>query len=884
VSLPSGESRSGVEKLSGTVERVTFHSAETGWSVLRVAPFGAPEKRVTVTLHQVQAFAGATMDFFGGWKQHPRYGEQFECRSAVLRKPATAAGLEKYLGSGLITGVGPRMARRIVKHFGDRSLEVLEGEVERLLEVRGIARRRLEQIAGAWREHRAIRDVVLFLQENGISTHFAVKIYRAYGDAAIARVKEDPFQLARDIYGIGFFSADRIARSLGFDPAGRPRIEAGIRHVLAASREQGHCFLTAEQVHAQASALLRSARRDEGVDEGGHGGDASGAGDGDGVAALVRPALDDLVARGEIRARLLPVQQAAAGSASSDAAGPRGEIACYYSRSLYHDEAALARQVARRARRRVAIDTVRATRWLDAWCARSSLELSAEQRAAVLGSAERAFSILTGGPGCGKTTTTRALVRLALAMGRRVTLAAPTGRAAQRMSQVVGLEAKTIHRLLEWSPLDGRFTRNAKSPLAADLLVVDETSMLDVSLGAALLDAVAEPAQVLFVGDPGQLPAVGAGDVLADLLRSPAVPRFELRRVFRQAERSAIVRFAHAIQRGERPEIPSPIARPEVWDEGTDCLFLDAEEASAEQARFVRRAGALVRRTLDDRQERALESGGERIGRLRAGAEGGRVEVAPVEGSEDSLEVFSIPERFLHVDLARLSPEAPLAAQLRHVLARVHPHSVLRHGLTLADAVVRLYTQTLPRRLGAGTEVQILTPMNRGSAGAVELNRRIQQAVRPPSPGGAELVLGERALRPGDRVIQLRNNYHLGIFNGDIGEIVSVDPRGPGCEVAFGPAERRERVVSYGPSDLAEIALAYAITVHKSQGSEFDAVIIPLVAQHHRMLFRGLVYTALTRATRLAVFVGERRALGLAIRNQSAERRQTALAHLIDKG
>jgi len=917
------ESRGGGdEKLSGIVERVTFHSAETGWSVLRVSPFGAPQSRVTVTLRQVRAFAGASMDFYGSWTQHPRFGEQFDCRRAVLRKPASAAALEKYLGSGLIAGVGPRTARRIVRHFGDDALDVLEHRIERLLEVRGIARRRLERIAGAWREHRAIRDVVLFLQEHDVSTHFAVKIFRAYGDAAIEKVREDPFRLARDIYGIGFFSADRIAASLGFAPDGAPRIEAGIRHVLAAAREQGHCFLTAEQVEARARELLRLEELAE----------PRAAG-----AVPVGEALQGLARRGEVRVRELPPEVAGAASAES----ATDTVPCYYSPTLYRDEETLARQVARRVRRRVPVDVRRVERWLAAWCGRTGLALSDEQRAAVRASAERALSVLTGGPGCGKTTAVRAMVALARARDERVTLAAPTGRASQRLAEVVGQEAGTIHRLLEWSPTHGRFTRDARKPLATDLVVVDETSMLDVSLGAALLAAVPPAARVVLVGDPGQLPAVGAGDVLADLLRSPAVPRVALREVFRQADRSDIVRIAHGIARGEPPRIPSPLARPALWDEvragRTDCLFLDAEEATAEQARFVRRASAAVRRTLQDGRERRLASGEREVGRLRRDAAGRRVEVvssdATTEGRpegapgaadggrepggsdghdaiadpapEAPLETFSIPPRFLHVDLAALGPEAPLARQIREVLGRVHPHSALRRGLTLPDAVVRLYRHTLPRVLGPEAEVQILTPMNRGSAGADALNRRIQaelaEAEAPDAPssgargaagadgsaalgaaaGTPRLVLGDRLLRPGDRVIQRRNDYYLGVFNGDIGEVLEVDPAGPGCRVAFGPLGRRDQIVSYGPGDLGELALAYAITVHKSQGSEFDAVIVPLVAQHHRMLFRGLVYTALTRARRLAIFVGERRALARAIRNQSAERRQTALTYRI---
>jgi exodeoxyribonuclease V alpha subunit len=868
--VPTTTDHLGSDRLSGVVERVTFHSPESGWSVLQVSPFGAPHTRVTVIVHQAKVFAGATMEFRGTWQQHPRYGEQLRCTHAVERKPASAAALEKYLGSGLIRGVGPRTARKIVAHFGAETLGVFEGDIGRLVEVRGIARRKLDTISQAWREHQAIRHVMMFLQEHGISTLFAVRIYQAYGDAAVDIVRADPYRLARDIYGIGFFSADRIAASLGFDPRGAARIDAGIRHVLAASREEGHCFLTGEQVEERTLTLL------------GLGG--AGAAD-----VPLRSALAALAERGEVRVRNLPRAVASRGAARADPgsdAATADTLACYYARTLYRDEETVARQVAARIASLPAFDAARAARWLDTWSLREKLVLSDAQRAAVLGIAAQRLSILTGGPGCGKTTATRALVRLARAMGRRVVLAAPTGRAAQRMSEVVGLEARTIHRLLEWSPVRGGFSRDAERPLPTDFLVVDETSMLDVSLAASLLQAVPPAAQVLFVGDPNQLPSVGAGDVLGDLLRAGAVPRFELTQVFRQADASQIVRFAHSIQRGEVPPISSPLARPEVWRQRVDCLFVDGEEATQEQIRFVRRARAVIERTLEDRRARDLVSDGRVVGRLERSASGGiEVKAAPAadaarDQADRTPEPFAIPRKFLRVDLEKLARTDAGVEELREVIGRVHPHSVLHHGLSLADAVRRLYTKTIPEQLGPDCEIQILTPMNRGSLGAAALNRAIQEAVTPARPGRAELRLGDRVFRAGDRVIQRRNDYELGVFNGDIGRIVAADSREMTCQVAFG-AGTGAPIVTYAQGDLAQLALAYAITVHKSQGSEFDAVILPLVAQHHRMLFRGLVYTGLTRARRLAVFVGERRALALAVRNAEGAARQTALAHLL---
>jgi len=1010
----------GSERLAGVVERVTFHSPESGWSVLQVSPFGAPHTRVSVIVHQAKVFAGATMEFEGSWRQHPRYGEQFDAMRAVERKPASAAALEKYLGSGLIRGVGPRTARKIVAHFGSQTLEVFEDEIERLVEVRGIARRKLDSISEAWREHQAIRHLMMFLQEHGISTLFAVRIYKTYGDAAIEIVREDPYRLARDIYGIGFFSADRIAASLGCDPTGATRLDAGIRHVLSASREEGHCFLTAGQVETRTLELLGL-------------GATESAESAESMAHRVREALEALVERGEVRIRRLPrsafggdpgssgapeepvpdasgkstaahddkpetdkpqIDQPETGAPEGDTSGndrPETDVVCYYARSLYRDEETVAREVARRLQdlaapaapattavaaspaavaavpaawpavsasssRSTAVDAAtsaegvdvdRVARWIEAHSQRAGIVLSESQRRAVLGIATQRFSILTGGPGCGKTTTTRTVVRLARAMGKRVVLAAPTGRAAQRMKEVIGIEARTIHRLLEWSPVKAGFSRDAEHPIPADFVVVDETSMLDVSLAASLLVAVPPAAQILFVGDPDQLPSVGAGQVLADLLRTPGVPRFELREIFRQAEASQIVRFAHAIQQGEMPIIPSPLARPEVWRQQLDCLFVDGEEATQEQIRFLRRARAVIDRTRRDRQSRDLVSDGRIVGRLEvesgngtgsgneAGNEsqnefgrdsegGGRLRVSAVPpsspvtnpnpnpnpnarasegegGDEDAsasggasgtpvsdVETFSIPRRFLRVDLKRLAESERGIEELRTVLGRVHPHSVLRYGLSLADAVRRLYTKTIPEQLGRDCEIQILTPMNRGSVGANALNQMIQEAVTPSRPGRAELRLGERVFRVGDRVIQRRNDYDLGVYNGDIGRIVAADGLEMSCEVEFGSESGAgtgtgtgTQRVTYTQADLAQLALAYAITVHKSQGSEFDVVILPLVAQHRRMLFRGLVYTGLTRARRLALFVGERRALALAIGNAEGVSRQTALRERI---
>ncbi|MCG8553521.1 MAG: AAA family ATPase, partial [Desulfobacterales bacterium] len=542
------------EVLKGVVDRVTFHNPDNGWSILKVLPFDRPGSRETVVVHQTKVFAGATMEFEGAWTVHPKFGRQFKAVHAKERKPATASALEKYLGSGLIKGVGPKTAKKIVGHFKDQTLDVFESDIERLTEVPGIANKKLEMISTAWAEHRAIRDVMMFLQSHGISTLFSVRIFKEYGHNAIAWITQDPYRLATDFFGIGFFTADKVALSIGLGTDSPPRIFAGIRHVLSAAREFGHCYLTYPQIKAQVKDLL-------GLDLG--------------------EELDTLLKEMETQRLLM----------RRDLPGDKGSpVACYYARSLYFDERYVARRLLEPGPGRT-FDQIRIDRWVALFCQRYQIQLSAEQAAAVKGTVQQHFSVLTGGPGCGKTTATRVMVRLLEAMGQKVTLAAPTGRAAQRMSEVIGKPAKTIHRLLGWKA--GGFKHDENSPLKTDFLVVDECSMLDINLTASLLKAVPRHSQVVFIGDYDQLPSVGAGNVLKDIIASQVVPCFRLTQVFRQARSSLIIKFAHQINKGRMPWIKSPFKYPSVWQDGTDCLFIDSDEATKEQIAFVSRVKRL---------------------------------------------------------------------------------------------------------------------------------------------------------------------------------------------------------------------------------------------------------------------------------------------------
>ncbi len=802
------------ERLRGIVDRVTYHNADSGWSVLRVLPFDNPHQPQTVIVHQTRVFAGATMEFIGAWTIKPKYGRQFNATRAIEVKPATSAALEKYLGSGLIKGVGPKTAKKIVRHFDKETLDIFEGDIGRLTEVPGIAEKKLETISAAWIEHRAVREVMMFLQSHGISTLYAVRIYKAYGDQAIATVTEDPYRLARDLYGIGFFSADRVALSIGLETDSRQRIMAGISHVLAASRDFGHCYLTEAQIRERTHDLLA-------LDVGGR----------------LPELLDDMKAGGLLMMR---------GCETPDG----GAENRYYSKTLYFDELYVARKIARLGGA-VAIDMDRVNRWIGNYCRTTHIRLSDEQAAAVRGVVGRKFSVLTGGPGVGKTTTTLVLVKLLDALNVRVLLAAPTGRAAQRMTDVIGRESKTIHRLLEWQL--GRFKKNEENPLDADFLIVDECSMLDISLTASLLKAVPERGQVLFIGDADQLPSVGAGNVLRDVIASGRVPSFRLTRIFRQAEQSLIIKYAHEINRGDMPYIDSPFKKPEIWTNGADCFFMDSDEATGEQLRFVTK----VKRFYDARLSASAAGAGENLYEFRISE--------PVVPYEKEL---TIPKKFEHINLDQVVRAGTHVEELVSVLKNIHPWSSLHYGLTALDVVKKLYLEWIPKYCGRNCEIQVLSPMTRGSLGTLSLNAMIQEAANPPSAGKHQLNVGERVFRTGDRVIHRRNNYDLGVYNGDIGEIVRIDNQALTCKVSFFPDNR---MVDYQRDDIVELDLAYAITIHKSQGSEFEVVVIPVLTQHFKMLFRNLLYTGLTRARRLAVLVGTRKAMAMAIRNQDKE-------------
>ena len=723
------------EYLQGIVERVTFHSEESGYTVLR---FNMPGERELVTAigSFPEIHAGQTLRLTGFWREHPKYGRQFQCLHAQEIKPATLTGLEKYLGSGLIKGIGPVTAKRIVKHFGLETLDIIEQSCSRLIEVPGIGERRVGMIERAWAAQKAIKEVMLFLRGHDVSTTYAVKIYKVYGDKSIEIVSQNPYQLATDIYGIGFITADTIARKLGIAPDSDFRYRADLLYVLSQAGEEGHCFLPVKKLVEHATKQL--ALPDAPVD----------------------PARIETLIEAMAKERQLIVEQGY---------GDLADQQICYAPAFYHTEVALARRLAAFASTPVAVDLQRVGRWIDRFTEKRNITLSAEQRRAVELAASSRLLVLTGGPGCGKTFTTRTIVALWRAMEKSILLAAPTGRAAQRLAEMTKCEAKTIHRLLAFDPGTMQFRANEENPLEAEAIVVDETSMLDLFLAHSLFKAIPPQAQVLLVGDIDQLPSVGPGMVLRDLIASEQIPVVRLTEVFRQAATSHIITNAHRINAGQYPQLT-----PTTKFAESDCLWLEAPEPEL-------------------------------------GAEG-----------------------------------------IRHLVSEYLP----KHGINPAQ------------------QVQVLSPATRGEVGTRQLNAMLQQVLNPAKPGKMELSRGGSVLRVGDRVIQQVNDYQREVFNGDVGTVISIDLEEQEVVVQFAD----ERAVCYDYADLSELSLAWAVTIHKSQGSEYPVVILPLFMQHYLLLSRNLLYTGLTRAKQLAILVGPPKSIGFAVKRMLDRQRYTALA------
>jgi exodeoxyribonuclease V alpha subunit len=714
------------ESLSGVIERVTFHSPETGFAVLRVQAQGR-RGLVTVVGTLARAVAGEYVQATGAWAQDRDHGLQFKADELRTTPPCTAEGIARYLGSGLVKGIGPHFARKIVEVFGERTLAVIDESPAFLKEVKGIGPRRIQRIRESWREQKAVRAIMVFLQSHGVGTARALRIYKTYGEQAIELVREDPYRLATDIWGVGFATADQLAERLGIDRASPLRARAALRYVLQKLSGEGHCGFPEAGVIDRTAELTGIGRE------------------------VVAEAVEHQRAEGVLVRE--PWQDGS------------GEEPWLYLKPLFLAELGVARALRALQGGDHPLPAINAEAALDWVEKKMGLTLAPAQRDAIRRAATSKILVLTGGPGTGKSTIVRGILEVFAAKGLRCALCAPTGRAAKRLTETTGREAKTIHRLLEFDPAVGGFKRDRENHLDLDLLIVDEASMVDVVLMNQLLRAVPPWACVVLVGDVDQLPSVGPGTVLADVIGSGSVPVVRLTEIFRQAGQSWIVRAAHRVNHGEEPESAPPDGRG-------DFYLVEADTPDA-----------IVERILTMLRER-------------------------------------IPARF---------------------------------GLD-------------PLR-----DVQVLTPMNRSELGARSLNARLQEAFNGQRQG-AEVQRFGWTFRAGDKVLQTVNNYQKEVFNGDIGRVVGIDPVDQEVTVDFDG-----RPVVYDFGELDELALAYAMSIHRSQGSEYPAVILPLHTQHFVMLQRNLLYTGITRGKQLVVLVGSRRALALAVRRQDTARRCTAL-------
>ena len=714
-------------KIQGLVERITFSS--DGYGVIKVRVPGRRDL-VTAVGNFVSVSPGETLVMEGSWGQHARFGEQFQMEHYEVAMPSTVLGIEKYLGSGLIKGIGPKMAGRIVTRFGERTLDVIDGEIKRLAEVEGVGKYRIEQIRKAWGDQREIRDLMIFLRANEAGAAHAARIFKLYGNDSVGVINENPYRLAMDVTGIGFLTADKLARKLGFAADSPLRAEAGLMYVLHEAAEEGHVCVPSEWLSEQGVKLL------------------------DIPATVLEEALPRLAADGRVIIEDLP-------EGVADAFG--GDRAVYL--RGYHNAEELAAKRLLFLQRYRGLKPKLAPGAAIAWLkGRLPFDLAEHQEQAVKKAVSDKVIVITGGPGTGKTTLIRAILAVYRKMGARISLAAPTGRAAKKLSETTGHPAATIHRLLEFSPREGGFQRNENRPLSANLVIVDEVSMMDVVLTHYLLKAIPAEATLVLVGDANQLPSVGPGNVLRDIIESRKFPVVELTEIFRQARQSRIVTSAHQVLNGEFPRL-DPSGGPLQ-----DFYFIEKEDP-----------------------EEAVQT------------------------------------------------------------------------------ILKLCTERIPARFGFDPVegVQVLSPMHRGTAGAQRLNSALQEALNPGTTG---LERGGRLFRVNDKVMQVRNNYDKDVYNGDLGRVRKIDQENQELRVEFDG-----RLVPYDFNELDEITLAYAISIHKAQGSEYPAVVFPMLSQHFVMLQRNLLYTAITRARRLVVIVGSKKALGVAIHNNRIQSRFTLL-------
>ena len=719
--------------LQGQIEKITYSDEESGFTIAKVKMDGQPEP-VTVVGNLMSPVPGVILKMKGEWANHPKYGRQFKVIDYKTAVPASVYGIKNYLGSGLIKGLGPVMAGRIVKKFGIKTLDIIENKIEKLADVNGIGEKRIAMIKTSWDEHKDIRDVMLFLQTYGVSTGYGVKIFKQYKNRSIEVVKENPYRLATDIFGIGFTIADSIAEKLGFSKDSELRVKAGILYVLNHLADKGHVFYPYELLVIECVKILQVNRK------------------------IVVKAIDAAAGEGKIIIEDID---------DSIEKFKAYNKAVYLSK-FHFCETRIAFLLKRLVSSPKSIRNIKTDNALE-WVQKQLNVIPAKnQEAAIRASLQNKVIVITGGPGTGKTTTINAMIKIFAELKTKIMLAAPTGRAAKRMSETTGHNAATIHRLLKFSVQKGGFQKNEKNPLNCDLLIVDEASMIDTILMHHLLKAIPFDATFILVGDVNQLPSVGPGNVLSDIIKSNIIPVIELNEIFRQARESRIIINAHRINRGIIPDIRAQ----DSSGSRKDFYFIQQED----------------------------------------------------------------PEKVLEI-------------------------------------IIELVKERIPRRFGFNPieDIQVLTPMHKGVIGAENLNAKLQTAL---NPGKDVVISGNRNFKVNDKVMQIKNNYEKDVFNGDIGRIISISTIDREVIISFDG-----RRVTYSFTHLDEIILAYAVSIHKSQGSEYPAVVIPILTQHYILLQRNLIYTAVTRGINLVVMVGTDKALSIGVTNDKSQKRFTYLRY-----
>jgi exodeoxyribonuclease V alpha subunit len=764
----------------GTIDRVTYHNEETGYTVARLLPEDADianeegdGEHIYAVGSLIEPVAGECYSFRGKWIDDPKYGRQFKFVHACVHVPTTKDGLVRFLGSGMIKGLGPKTAQRIVDTFGDKTVEILDTAPSRLREIPGLGRKTLSRIIESWTAKRHIQETMTFLQGFGLTPRLAEKIYRRYGDRTIEVVQENPYRLARDIERVGFKKADAIAMRMGMAPDSPERAEAASLYLLAQASQSGHCFLTMEEMIAQGCELMGCA---ESV-----------------IVNAVQTLHKELyVSFEKIR----------------DALG--NEKNAVYLINLREDESAVAKMIRQLAAAPKLLPQIDFDKSIEDFRRRFNFQFAPQQRAAIEAALGGGVSVITGGPGTGKTTIVRAILKILQESGGHALLAAPTGRAARRLAESSKSHAKTIHRLLNFDPSTGGFLHGPGLPLKGDLIVVDEASMLDIQLASSLLSAIPSTAGVLFVGDVDQLPSVGPGEFLRDVIESGVAKVVRLDEVFRQKRSSLIVRNAHRVNQGQFPYLNLG-----------DLKKADAEEGIAPE---------------DAADEAAPEAA-----------------AVIIKNGDQAASKNKKPQDFFFIE-------------------REHPEE-------LREALAKVVCERIPQSFGFNPmdDVQVLTPMRRNSLGAIALNEMLQ--ARLNAANEPEYIRTGIELRLGDKLMQTRNNYELDVFNGDIGRVREIDREKKTVRIDF-----EGRVKTYAFDDLDQLELAYAISIHKSQGSEYKAAVVLLHSQHYVMLQRNLIYTALTRARELAILLGTRKALGVALKNVATRERNTALAWRLRTG